>query len=177
VLLRIDRPSELGGWSYEVVDTKLARETRAGSVLQLCLYTDLVGRIQVRLPEHMFIVSPGQYEDPQRFRTADFLAYYRLVRADLEEAASATGTEPSTYPDPVPHCEVCRWWAECDRRRRDDDHLCLVAGMTRLQQRELRARSVETVDKFVQAALPLNPRPRRGPTRATPARITRRVCR
>ena len=162
VLLRIDRPSELGGWSYEVVDTKLARETRAGSVLQLCLYSDLVGRIQGRLPEHMFIVSPGQYEDPQRFRTADFLAYYRLLRADLEEAAAATSTDLSTYPDPVPHCDVCRWWAECDRRRRDDDHLCLVAGMTRLQQRELHARSLETVNKFVQAALPLNPRPRRG---------------
>ncbi len=29
ILRRITRPSELGGWSYEVVDTKLAQETRA----------------------------------------------------------------------------------------------------------------------------------------------------
>jgi uncharacterized protein len=162
VLLRIDRPSALGAWSYEVVDTKLARETRAGSVLQLCLYSDLVGRIQGQLPEHMFIVSPGQCEDPQRFRTSDFLAYYRLVRAHLEEAVATTSTEPSIYPDPVPHCDVCRWWAECDRRRREDDHLSLVAGMSRLQQRELKARALETVEKFAQAALPLNPRPARG---------------
>lgn len=32
VLQRVDRASSLGGWSYEVADTKLARETRAGTV-------------------------------------------------------------------------------------------------------------------------------------------------
>jgi uncharacterized protein len=42
VLLRVARASDLGGWSYEVVDTKLTSETRAGTVLQLCLYSDLV---------------------------------------------------------------------------------------------------------------------------------------
>src|SRR5712691_6626095 len=30
VLRRVETPSELGDWSYEVWDTKLARETRAG---------------------------------------------------------------------------------------------------------------------------------------------------
>src|SRR5437016_4283282 len=35
VLLRVNTPSELGNWSYEVVDTKLARETRGGTILQL----------------------------------------------------------------------------------------------------------------------------------------------
>ena len=39
VLLRVDRPSNLGNWSYEVVDTKLARETIGGTILQLCLYS------------------------------------------------------------------------------------------------------------------------------------------
>ena len=28
-LLRVERPSDLGGWSYEVVDTKLARHVRS----------------------------------------------------------------------------------------------------------------------------------------------------
>jgi predicted RecB family nuclease len=109
VLLRIDRPSELGGWSYEVVDTKLARETRAGSVLQLCLYSDLVGRIQGRLPEHMFIVSPGQYEDPQRFRTADFLAYYRFDRG-LTSAAQRSRRRRTqarhAHQQQIPRCAV-----------------------------------------------------------------------
>lgn len=31
VLRRVERPSRFGGWSYEVWDTKLSRETRGGS--------------------------------------------------------------------------------------------------------------------------------------------------
>jgi hypothetical protein len=46
VLLRVERPSRFGAWSYEALDTKLARETKAGAVLQLCLYSDLLGEIQ-----------------------------------------------------------------------------------------------------------------------------------
>ena len=37
ILRRVEVPSALGGWSYEPVDTKLARETKAGTILQLCL--------------------------------------------------------------------------------------------------------------------------------------------
>ncbi|TGW05494.1 nuclease, partial [Mesorhizobium sp. M2D.F.Ca.ET.145.01.1.1] len=38
VLFRVETPSALGSWAYEAVDTKLARETKGGTVLQLCLY-------------------------------------------------------------------------------------------------------------------------------------------
>ena len=33
VLLRIDVPSAFGSWAYEIADTKLARETRGGTIL------------------------------------------------------------------------------------------------------------------------------------------------
>lgn len=162
VLLRVDRPSDLGSWSYEVVDTKLAAETRGGTVLQLCLYTDLVARVQGLLPESMFVVSPGRFGEPERFRTSDFLAYYRFVRARLERAVDGSGASVRTYPEPVPHCDVCRWWSHCDRQWRADDHLSLVAGTTRLQRRELCGRDIDTLEKLARVALPLHPRPTRG---------------
>ena len=49
-LQRVDRPSRLGDWSYEVLDAKLARDTRAGTILQLCLYSHMLGEIQGVLP-------------------------------------------------------------------------------------------------------------------------------
>jgi superfamily I DNA and/or RNA helicase len=36
------------------------------------------------------------------------------------------------------HCEVCDWWSRCNARRRADDHLCFVAGISRLQIKELK---------------------------------------
>ena len=55
ILRRIEAPSDIGKWSYEVVDTKLAHETKAVAVLQLCLYSDLLTRAQGTAPEFMHI--------------------------------------------------------------------------------------------------------------------------
>src|SRR5262245_22993798 len=51
VLMKVDRASNLGNWSYEVTDTKLARETRGGTILQLCLYSELLAQLQGTMPE------------------------------------------------------------------------------------------------------------------------------
>lgn len=159
VLLRVDRPSDLGAWSYEVVDAKLASETRGGTVLQICLYSDLVRCAQGVLPESMHVVKPGHFGDPERFRVRDFLAYCMQIRARLEGALDA-GT--STYPEPVPHCDVCRWWPECDRRRRADDHLAFVPGVSRLHQGELHKLGIDTAEGLARVTLPIEPRPARG---------------
>src|SRR4051794_27798867 len=39
-LERVARPSALGDWSYEVLDTKLARSVKPYFVIQLCLYSE-----------------------------------------------------------------------------------------------------------------------------------------
>jgi predicted RecB family nuclease len=46
ILHRIDEASALGGWSYEPFDTKLSRETRGGTILQLATYVDLLAYVQ-----------------------------------------------------------------------------------------------------------------------------------
>ena len=42
-LLRVDRPSAPGGWSYEVLDTKLARGAKSEALLQLLLVLGSAG--------------------------------------------------------------------------------------------------------------------------------------
>ena len=161
ILVRVETPSGLGAWSYEVIDTKLARETKGGTVLQLCLYSDLLQRAQGALPEYMYVVTPGSGFEPQRYRTAAFGAYYRSVRRGLEQALAARqGID--TYPEPREHCDICRWRGDCESRRRADDHLCLVAGISRVQIAELRRNSVQTVASLAEVALPLPWKPERG---------------
>jgi hypothetical protein len=58
--------------------------------------------------------------EPQAFRIADYAAYYRRVRRSLEQSVE-TGATVETYPEPNPHCEVCRWRVHCDGRRRADE--------------------------------------------------------
>jgi len=37
-----------GDWSYEVADTKLTKTTKAGTILQLCVYSEMITRCQSR---------------------------------------------------------------------------------------------------------------------------------
>ena len=161
VLKRVEVASGLGGWSYEVIDTKLARETRVGTILQLSLYSDLVREVQGVLPEHMYVVAPWTGFQPQVYRTGDYAAYYRLVKTWLESAIT-DGNPGETYPDPKEHCDVCRWNRQCAARRRSDDHLCLVAGITGMQVDELMDREVVTTGGLASVPLPLQWRPERG---------------
>ena len=74
-LLRVQKPSSLGDWSYEAVDAKLSRETRSGTILQLSLYSELVSGVQGVLPERMCAVTPWTEFEPQVYRTTDYAAY------------------------------------------------------------------------------------------------------
>jgi predicted RecB family nuclease len=128
VLQRVERPSKLGNWSYEVYDCKLARETKAETILQLSLYSELLEAVQGKPPDYMYVVTPTENFQPERYRDVDFSAYYRYVKKRLEKTVERK-QDTSTYPEPNPHCSICRWWSECDTQRRKDDHLSLVGAL------------------------------------------------
>lgn len=165
VLRRVESPSNLGAWSYEIIDTKLARETKAGTLLQLCLYAALLEVVQGRSPEYCYVVAPWSDYEPKVYRIDDYAAYYRRVRRALESVVAA-GEPVETYPDPKAHCEVCRWWENCDERRRADDHLSLVAGITKTQIDELVSRGITTLAGLAAMPLPLSWKPKRGSDQA-----------
>ncbi len=178
-----DRPSTWGPYHYEVADTKLARHVKASAVLQICSYVDQLEAIQGVRPEWLYVALGGSARTVERLRVDDYMAYYRSVRdrfmATMADETPAAYPPIDTYPEPVEHCDVCRWAAECVQRRRADDHLSLVAGITARQRRALQERDVATLEALGDAPLPLVPplegtsaaglraRPRAG---ATPAR-------
>jgi uncharacterized protein len=157
-LRRVERPSALGPWSYEVTDAKLATQTRAGTILQLCVYSELLADVQGAWPVVAHVVAPHHDFDAESYRLAEFAAYYRLVKRRLEDALADSAA--STYPEPVQQCEVCAWWAACDKQRRRDDHLHFVAGISRLQIKELRRIDIATLERL--GDLGDVPRPTRG---------------
>jgi predicted RecB family nuclease len=161
ILLRVETESDLGGWSYEAADTKLAQETRAGTLLQLCLYTELLGQLQGRLPALMHVVPPRPGFPRESFRFEDYGAYYRLARQRLETAVDAAPAEDA-YPSPVEHCDICRWWKECDARRHADDHLSLVAGIRPLHVVELQRQGIDTLRQYAAEKAPVREKPLRG---------------
>ncbi|MCR8726676.1 TM0106 family RecB-like putative nuclease [Frigidibacter sp. ROC022] len=161
ILRRVETPSGLGEWSYEIIDTKLARETKAGSVLQLCLYADLLEKAQGLAPKHIYVVAPWSNFEPQEFRYADYAAYFRKAKTAIEEATTIDAP-PALYPEPKEHCDMCRWRERCDARRREDDHLCLVAGISKNQRTELQENGISTAAALAAMPVPMPWKPQRG---------------
>ena len=168
ILRRVAQPSALGQWSYEVYDTKLARETKAGTILQLSLYSELLAGAQGLMPDSFHVVTPTSGMSVESHRVNDYAAYFRAVRDKLLLAV-AIGDEPlatQNYPEPVEQCEVCRWRKTCADKRRADDHLSLVAGISREQRRELQEHDFGTLTALARAPSPLPFKPRRDSMRA-----------
>ena len=195
-LIRVERPSDLGAWSYEVVDTKLARHVKASALLQICSYVEQLTRVQGVEPERMHVALGGSARAVEAHRVADYMAYYRMVKAAFEARVAAAGLAGGgpdgvvpdaggseagdravagpnaggpdgvgplgvayppigTYPEPVEHCDVCRWSQLCAARRRADDDLSLVAGAPTRMRSALKGRGVPTRRGLAGLELPL----------------------
>lgn len=148
-LIRVDTPSKLGDFSYEVVDTKLARSSRAKFLIQMCLYSEMVSEIQGIMPRHMYVVlGDGRKET---FLVADYLRYYRQLKQRFLEWTNL-GVRDS-HPERCDGCAMCRWRNLCALQWDSDDHLNRVAGITRLQIPRLQAAGISTMKAL--ACLPM----------------------
>ena len=153
-LIRVPKPSQLGPWSYEPLETKLARSTKAGALVQLCFYADLLSQIQGVQPDWVH-TALGSGTEAEKYHLEQYIAYFRKVKRDFEAAYNQL---PNSYPEPVEHCDVCSWSTLCDKRRHTDDDLSLVPGTTRNQRKVLVTHGVTTVASL--AAFNLGPKPK-----------------
>ncbi len=158
VLRRVDTPCALGRWSYEALDTKLAQETRAATMLQLALYSELLAEAQGLMPAFFHVVTPVHEE---QYRVADYAAYFRLMRCGLLDNVGGPA-RPLPYPEPTSHCAVCDWASQCTAELRRDDHLSFVANCSRPQRTELAAQGIRTLAALGRDGLPASFRPSRG---------------
>ena len=148
-LRRVERPSALGTFSYEVVDTKLARSVKAKFLVQLAFYSALVGKVQGTEPRLMHVVLGHKQE--RSFRYADYSRYFLTVRDDYLSRAMSRASPP--YPHLCEKCSQCKWRDHCENRRVADDHLSQVANISRLQIKKLEDAGIAMMASLAQAAL------------------------
>jgi predicted RecB family nuclease len=144
-LERADRPSGLGNWSYQVLDTKLARQPRPEHALQLCFYSHAIERIQGIAPEMAYVVLGTRDRFP--IRLANVSAYFRRLQDRFREAMAARAP---TAPYPCEHCPMCSYQAICEKRWEREDHLVRVAGIRRDQVNRLTTAGLSTLTGLAQ---------------------------
>lgn len=160
-LERVERPSAIGPFSYEVVDTKLKRRPHPKQVLQLVLYSDLLTEIQGAAPEFAHVeLGTGERAT---LRLSDYAHYARAARVRLE---AFVAEPPPTRPIPRADCGLCRWASHCESVWQDEDSLFNVANISRGQVKKLEAAGISAM-----AALADLDRPVRGMAENTRLRL------
>ena len=147
-LERVERRSELGAWSYEVSDAKLARITKTYFLVQLSAYAGVLDQLQGHPPEQLAVLLGNGQRD--EYRADDFAAYVRALRGHARQTISQGLAD--TYPLPCSHCGICGYRRACEQRRITDDHLSLVAGLRRDHVARLQAAGVSTMTALARAA-------------------------
>jgi predicted RecB family nuclease len=160
-LERVDRPSVLGNFSYEVTDTKLKRRPHPKHVLQLVLYSDLLAEVQGVAPVHAHIELGNNTR--ATLRLADYAAYARAARARLE---AFVASPVPTRPIPCSDCSLCRWADHCESVWKAEDSLFNVANISKGQVKKLEAQGITTLKSLAEHDQPL-----RGMARATQERL------
>jgi predicted RecB family nuclease len=122
-LERVEAPSDLGAFSYEPVDAKLARrEAKPGHLLQLCFYADAIAELQGVRPRTVHLQLGSGQRESVVLATID--AYWRRVRGQLVVALD----EPApTVARKCAQCDQCEFFAVCDKAWRDRDALHDIA--------------------------------------------------
>lgn len=140
-LRRVPRPSHLGDWSYEVVDTKLARTPKAKFAVQLAFYSDLLRDAQGTMPEAMHVKLGDGRE--VSLRVAD---YDRYVADARDRLLAFTRTRPATVAERSEACGLCPWRDVCNEHWKRVDHLNQIAGISRTQTQRLATAGIATVE-------------------------------
>src|SRR5947207_5964580 len=95
-LMRVDSPTRLGQYGYEITDTKLARSPQPKHLIQLCVYSRLLGAVQESLPARVHLVMGNAQH--VSWPLMDFLCYSDLAQRRLERFAAPPPSHSTGEP-------------------------------------------------------------------------------
>ncbi|MFD4838474.1 TM0106 family RecB-like putative nuclease [Achromobacter sp. NPDC058515] len=143
-LIKVERPSSLGNYSYEVSDTKLSRKSKAKFLVQMSFYSKLLTEVQGVAPVSMHVILGDRSR--KSYRCADYAHYFEALLARFLSRMEEEGK--TTYPEPCSYCDLCRWNHLCKQQWLDDDHLSQVANISRGQILKLNGAGINTMAKL-----------------------------
>ena len=140
-LIKCNQNSKLGNYSYEVLDTKLSQKVKTQHIIQLCIYSELLKDIQGNMPRNMYIyLGDGQLHN---FDIKDYIYYYKYAKRKFLKFFQ--DIPKNLYPEPCSHCNICKWKINCKDKWHKDDHLSLVANITKPQRKTLTQCNIDTM--------------------------------
>lgn len=147
-LIKISTASDLGNFSYEVLDAKLAKVAEPKHIIQLSVYSELLEALQGLQPHamHLFLGDKKTHS----FSVSDFLYYVQQTQSRFEHYINQVNQQSS--PEPCKQCTFCQWHDTCKDYWKKTDDLSLVANIQRSQMIKLRQANITTLQKIAESS-------------------------
>lgn len=142
-LRRVEVPSKLGEYSYEVIDTKLKRSEDPKHVVQLVIYANLICKVQGVYPKFGHLVLGDDTEVSVELAEVKDFATHTINR--MQEFI-ANGEE--TVPEPCSACSLCKYSDHCKSIWKNEDSLFQVANITKGQIKKIKKAGVTTMKEL-----------------------------
>lgn len=141
-LIRVDYPSSLGSYSYEPIDSKLAKSPQLEGVFQILDYADALSITQEVLPRRVHLYLAGSLQ--VSFKTEAYIEEVRLQKerflrhiSKAPPASLDSDLLAKLDPRPNSHCALCDWSRTCESYWEKSDSLFQVATITKSQVKRL----------------------------------------
>lgn len=140
-IFRVNEPSSLGNFSYEIGDTKLSRKAKPYHILQLCCYAEMLEEIQGTRPKNLRIILGNG--EMRSFKTDDYYYYYLKVKESFLNQQE--NFDPENRPEPIYGQSFGRWASYAEDYLEKTDHLSRVANITQSQIKKLENAGIRTL--------------------------------
>lgn len=141
--------SEFGDYHYEPWELKLTKTPKAEHILQLTVYTDLLGQMQGIRPDEFAIV--GGDEIKHAYKTDGYFDYYLRVKEMYFQFHDNMKVDLEFMPDVPKQQNYGRWTTFLKREIKRRDALSQVAGLSNLHILRLRDAGIWTMTQLADA--------------------------
>ena len=150
-LQKTEKSSELGEFSYEVIDTKLSINPSPSNAIQLIHYSELVSKTQGFEPQIFHLVH-GDSSKTTLCRE-DIIDYYHEVLADYKNFIQS---KEFTEPFPIAHCRQCGYRDHCQNYLQEKKHLALIPGVSVGQIESMRKSGIRQINEVEEKERPVD---------------------
>lgn len=136
--------SNLGNYSYDVIDAKNSIKSKPEHIIQLGIYAFMLESFQGRLPSKLKVALKNNYF--YEMNTDEIYDLFLNFKNKYEIFVNNNIND--SRPEKVSFCNICRWADECEKIWIKNDDLNQVIGVNKVQKNKLFDLGINTMNNL-----------------------------
>ena len=139
-LIKHKSPSDLGDYSYQILDAKLSNSVKPEHIIQICCYSEMLKDTIGAAPNEGFIITGDKSRE--RIFYDDFFSFYCLLK---EEFLKVQNIGISSLPNAGDYSNWGKYSEYAKSYLREKDHLMQITNLRQSQVKKLNEVGINSI--------------------------------